>query len=109
MFHVEQKVIMFSELIFKPSATYLEDGIQALKFFNNGYGVSVIRHRGSYGSEQGLYELAVIAGSEDKFYLVYGTPVTDDVLGYLTEGDVSKAMSDVKALPLRTYRLILRF
>lgn len=89
---------MFNELIFKPCIAYPKDGIQALKFFDNGYGVSVIRHRGSYGYSLGLYELAVIRGSEEKFDLVYDTSVTDDVMGYLTEDDVSKAMIDVKAL-----------
>jgi len=34
-------------------------GIQATEYFENGYGVSVIKTPFSYGGEKGLHELAV--------------------------------------------------
>lgn len=74
-------------------------GVQALLFFDNGYCVSVIRSPYSYGGMDDLYELAVLKGGEEQYDLCYGTPVTDDVLGSLSEEDVSKAMAEVQALP----------
>jgi hypothetical protein len=69
----------------------------AKQFFSNGYGVSVIAH--GYGSDDGLYELAVIKGTEGDWGLCYTTPITDDVLGWLTEADVDNYIEQVKALP----------
>lgn len=62
--------------------------VQTKAFFVNGYGVSVIRHLGSYGYRQGLFELAVLKGTPDKFELCYDTPITGDVCGYLTPEEV---------------------
>lgn len=51
----------------------------------NGYGASIIRRRGSYGYEQGLWELAVINNIRgDSYELNYDTDITADVEGYLT-------------------------
>ena len=36
------------------------DGVQKLYSFPNGYGASVIKHKGSYGGDKGLWELAVL-------------------------------------------------
>lgn len=63
--------------------------------FDNGYTASVIKHRHSYGGDKGLYELAVLRNG----VLVYDTPITDDVLGHLTWGDVANLLDDVAALP----------
>jgi len=38
-------------------------GDQALIYFKNGFGASVVRHGCSYGGPQGFYELAVIKES----------------------------------------------
>lgn len=73
-------------------------GIQARYQFDNGYAVSVIRGFGSYGNEQGLYELAVTTHEGS---LVYDTPVTDDVIGYLPPEGVTHYMAKVAALPKR--------
>jgi len=77
----------------------LNGGTQVLYRFDNGYGASLIRG-GLY--TYGDAELAVIKyygdGQED-FKLCYTTPVTDDVLGYLTEGDVLRYLWDIKNLP----------
>lgn len=71
-------------------------GIQAQHTFPNGWGVSVIRGFGSYGGNAGLYELAVI-NKEGR--LDYTTPVTDDVIGNLSEPDVTAKLTEVAALP----------
>lgn len=64
--------------------------------FDNGYGASVIRNDFSYGGGDGLFEVAVINSSRE---IVYDTPITDDVLGYLTEDEVVEVLKDIKALP----------
>lgn len=74
------------------------DAVQAKHFFPNGYGVSVVRHPGSYGFFQGLYELAVLQGDEDKWELCYDTPVTSDVLGHLSEQGVEDVVLKVQSL-----------
>ena len=56
--------------------------ISAVFKFDNGYGASVVRHRGSYGFDEGLYELAVARFDEfDGYEFVYDIPITGDVLG----------------------------
>lgn len=86
----------FSDLNFQ-SIEHL-NGVQALQFFPNGYGASVVRHSHSYGNENGLYELAVIKGDESDWSIVYDTPITSDVLGHLTEDDVSKILVQIENL-----------
>ncbi len=74
-------------------------GEQRKYFFANGYGASVIRSPMSYGSNEGLWELAVLKGTEGNFSLCYDTPITDDVIGHLTEKAVAKLLKKVEALP----------
>jgi len=92
----------FSELNFQPHANYPDTGIAARHFLDNGYGVSVVRFTsvfgGSYGAEEGLYELAVLKGVEDEWQICYDTPITDDVIGHLSESDVEKLLNEVAAL-----------
>lgn len=82
----------FSDLQFNYNSSF--DGVQARHTFPNGYGVSVVSHRFSYGGTEGLYELAVL--KNDK--ICYDTPITCDVLGYLTEEDVENYLNQVEAL-----------
>lgn len=84
----------FSELKF----TNLQDGIQALPMFENGYGASVVKHSGSYGGPQGLYELAVIVWDDFGWDLCYSTDISSDVMGYLTEQDVTETLIKIKNL-----------
>ena len=71
------------------------DGWQVLYSFENHYGASIIQHFGSYGSEEGLWELAVFCDGE----LCYNTPITDDVMGQLTEPELNDLLARIKALP----------
>lgn len=74
-------------------------GIRAFTEYPNGYAASVVRFRGSYGYEAGLYEVAVIRDGDG---ICYDTPITDDVLGWLTEDKVTETLNAIEALPART-------
>lgn len=71
------------------------DGVYTRMMFPNGYGVSVVRHKYSYGGPQGLYELAVLDKNGN---LAYDNKVTNDVVGYLDVDDVTKYMILVQGL-----------
>ena len=87
----------FQELEFKDLSNM--NGIQAIVKFKNNYNASVVRHMGSYGNKQGLYELAVTKYDGDGHWsLCYDTPITDDVLGYLTEDDVTNYLIQIEQL-----------
>ena len=60
-------------------------------YYPNGYGASIIKFKGSYGHLDDLWEVAVLL--DDK--LCYDTPITDDVLGYLTEEEVVAVCNDI--------------
>ena len=52
------------------------------------------------GYEEGLWELAVIYGRGiNDFKLDYSTPITDDVLGRLTDEEVDATLALVENLP----------
>lgn len=63
--------------------------------FENGWGASIVKHQYSYGGPRGLYELAVL-GSDGE--LSYESPITNDVLGYLSEDDVARYVNEIKNL-----------
>ncbi len=65
--------------------------------FKNGYSASVVSHQASYGGETGLFEVAVVHNNQ----LVYDTPVTSDVLGFLTFAEVAEALKQIENLPPR--------
>jgi hypothetical protein len=70
-------------------------GVQCRMMFENGYGVSVVSHTYSYGGKDGLFEVAVLGKDGN---LTYDTPVTNDVVGYLTEEDVTDVLKQVQEL-----------
>jgi len=83
----------FKDLEFKQHP--LHDGIIARITFENEYGASVVRHEYSYGGKDGLYELAVLSNEGE---LTYDTPITNDVLGYLTDRDVTEVLIKIQQL-----------
>ena len=91
----EQAEIAFSMLQFGAHPNW--PGVRAVQEFPNGYSASVIRSPYSYGGEFGLYELAVMSGGS----LDYSTPITDDVLGRLSEDEVTAALQQIAALPAK--------
>lgn len=80
----------FEDLNFK----FTEYGIQATQTFKNGYGISVIKSKFSYGGEEGFYECAVLKDGS----FCYDTPVTDDVIGWCTEEKVTEIMKQIQEL-----------
>ena len=89
-------------IMIKPIETihHSDGGIQKLYKFDNNYGASVVHHSYSYGNEDGLWELAVIEFIDDLDWdITYDTPITDDVIGYLTDEDVEKILHKIKELP----------
>ena len=74
-------------------------GIQYLFKFENNFGASVIKHLGSYGHKEDLWELAVIEYYRSgEWYLTYDTDITDDVIGFLTDEDVRELLTKIKEL-----------
>ncbi|WP_219617004.1 hypothetical protein [Pediococcus pentosaceus] len=72
-----------------------EFGLQNKYKFSNGYGASLIYTPFSYG-----LELAVIDFKSDPTgRIAYDTPITDDVLGYLTWEEAVEALVKIKELP----------
>jgi len=61
--------------------------------FANGYGASVIAD--GYGKDAGLYELAVLDSSGA---LTHETPITDNVLGWLSVEEVVETLHRIAAL-----------
>lgn len=85
----------FEDLNFEIISDAYMHGKKCRMMFENGYGVSVVSHTFSYGGKDGLYEMAVLDSDGD---LTYTTPVTSDVLGYLTPEEVTKHMIEVQEL-----------
>ena len=75
---------------------YDHPGVQYIFSFANGYGASVIKHYGSYGYDADLWELAVLNSDGD---LEYGTSITNDVLGHLTDEEVRDILTKIRELP----------
>lgn len=67
--------------------------------FKNNYGASVVKHFGSYGFEEDLFELAVLdyEGNEEG-HLCYSTKITNDVEGFLRNDEVLKLLNQIKNL-----------
>ena len=93
----------FSDLNFQPHPSAAAVGVQARHFFDNGYGISVVMFRGIagggyYGYEEGMYESAVLKGTEENWNICYDTPITSDVIGHQTEEEVEVLLHDVENL-----------
>ena len=64
--------------------------------FSTGHGleVSVVRGSTTYGGSQGLFELAMLEDGR----CCYTTPITSDVLGYLSEAEVLETLERASML-----------
>ena len=86
----------FKELKFRDiSDTHGEGAKQAYTSFENGFDVSVVKHKFSHGNEKGLYEIGVFGphgGMCDP--LDWG----DDVKGWLSPEDVEKELNLIKKI-----------
>lgn len=94
------KTKTFNDLKFEPHSVAksglqgYKDAKQAIEKFENGYGVSVLLGSCFYSNGKDTYELAVLFNDE----ITYQTEITDDVMGYLSENEVSDVMLKVAAL-----------
>ena len=86
-------MIQFKDLEFKelPDGSGIYCRIQ----FENGYGASIVKHKYSYGGDNGLYEIAVLDSSNE---ITYTTSVTDNVIGYLRPEDVTDVIEKIEKL-----------
>jgi hypothetical protein len=84
----------FKDLEFKPHPNHM-GGVQAIAEFDNGFGASIVKTPYTYGGKEGLYELAVL---DSDGHLTYATSVTNDVLGYLSEQDVTEVLIKIQQL-----------
>jgi hypothetical protein len=72
-------------------------------FFENGFGISIVRHGYSFGNllGEGLFEIAVLRGDKNDWDITYSTPITDDVVGYLNLTEVQHIVGRVVLLEQR--------
>ena len=64
--------------------------------FENGYGASVACHTGSYGGDEGLYEIALIDDEGDIITSPNDPSSTwQDVKGFLTGGEVEVYLTEI--------------
>ena len=93
-------IMTFKELKFNDiSETHGEGAVQAYVELGNGFDVSVVKHKGSYGSEKGLYEMGVFDNQRNGVDsmcdpLGWG----DTVKGWLTPEAVETELELIKAL-----------
>ena len=84
----------FKDIEFKPNPMGEDFGIVSRTKFDNGYEVSVVKSPYSYGGKDGLYELAIFKDDD----ICYDTPITNDVLGYLSEKEVTEVLIKIQQL-----------
>ncbi len=68
--------------------------------FPNGFGASIVKHSWSYGCEDDLFEVAVLFEGG----ICYRTPITNDVVGYLTDEDVVRICERISVLEFSDLR-----
>lgn len=88
----ENIVYNFSQLKFDK---YPLGGVISRFVFPNKFGCSVVQHPYSLGGKMELYELAVLDFNGN---ISYTTSITDDVIGYLDENQVSELMNRISKL-----------
>jgi len=84
----------FNDIVFKTNPMGADFGIVSRTQFDNGYEVSVVKSPHSYGGDKGLYELAIFKDGD----ICYDTPITNDVLGYLSDKDVTEVLIKIQQL-----------
>ena len=64
----------------------------------NGYSISIICNSFSIGGTSGLFEIALKHGTLNT--ICYATPVTENVIGWVSFGEVDKLIKEVSRLPI---------
>ena len=81
----------FKDLVFLSHG--IGNGVQARMDFNNDFGISVIKFKGSYGYPN-LWEAAVFY----KENITYNTDITNCVLGNQSDDDITLLMKQIQLL-----------
>jgi hypothetical protein len=89
----------FNDLEFKEHPNKM-GGIITRIMFENGYGASIAQTPFSYGGDEGLYELAVLGKDGFICYDASISTFTSDVIGYLSEDEVTKLMEQIQNLEI---------
>ncbi len=76
----------------------INNPIGLLVKFPNQYGASIVRHSGSYGGRDGLFEMGVAIFSGELYGLDYNTPLTNDVFGYLEKEELFEKLELISEL-----------
>ena len=71
-----------------------KDAKHATETFENGYGVSVLFGSCFYSNGKDTYEVSVLFDGS----ITYNTDITNDVMGHLSEDEVSEVMSKAAVL-----------
>ncbi|WP_233522884.1 MULTISPECIES: hypothetical protein [unclassified Bacteroides] len=69
---------------------------QAKMDFENGYGISVLFGSMFYSNGIDTYEVGILKDG----VLCYNTPITNDVIGYVTADEVTDIMRKIQELPI---------
>ena len=77
----------------------IRNGIQYIFKFPNNYGASVVKFRGTAGYKADKWELAVLFFHDGIWDLTYNTPITDDIVGCLTDEEVEQYLNKIMELP----------
>lgn len=97
-------VILFDELIFENVSESMEhEHIQALVFFDNGYGASIIRCDITLSGQQGFYEVAIIKGVKGAWDTCFDTVITEDTISWLSKEGVSDLLERISMLNEQGY------
>jgi hypothetical protein len=72
-------------------------GYQKFVEFDNGYTASIVSNDMSYGSDRGLFEIAILHGSE----IVYDTDIAHGTIGFLDFQEVADTLKKIEQLPKR--------
>ena len=76
------------------------DGVQYIFRFDNDYGASVVKWTYTFGYESDLWELGILQFDNDGNYsLSFDSPITDDVIGHLTDEEVCRLLGEIRDLP----------
>ena len=87
--------IKVTELTFTIHPNEYFGGERTEHTFPNGYTASIITGGNAYTSKHQPYAIAVMRDGR----LDYTTPITDDVLGHLTEQEANDVLAAIEALP----------
>jgi hypothetical protein len=76
-------------------------GNQSIYRFPNGYGASVVAHKFSYGLELAVAKFN--GNGVNDWDICYSTPITNDVLGHLSDAEMEEHLDAIAALPSRYF------